>query len=516
MSTRPAWHAALALAILAIAVYLPAVRAGQIWDDGVVTANPLVAEPSGLLRVWLQPSLNTHEPHYWPVVYTMFWLEYRLWGPNPIGYHTVNILLHTACVVLLWVLLRRLEVPHAWLGAALFAVHPIHVESVAWMAERKDVLSAAFYLGAGLAYLRFDRTRRRRAYLLTLVFFTLAMLSKSIVVTWPAAAALVLWWKKGRLGRGELLPLLPFALVGAALTAFDLWLFYGLSESSHLALTWAQRLQLAGRALVFYPSKLLWPHPLVALYPKWRLDPAHLVAWLPLASTVAILATLVGQRRRVGRGAVVGVLYYVLTLAPALGLVQHGFMAFAWVADRFQYLPSIGPLALAGALLGRFRAAAAAVLLVLGVLTWRQSALYVDHITLFRHNVAAYPQAWPARAQLSGGLANAGRHAESVEQLTEVLRYDPDERHTIHLELAAMQTNLGRWGDARENLEAALRLVPDYAEAHYEYGRWLEKQGRRDEAAERYRRALRLRPDFRPAEDALGALLDGLPLPGGH
>jgi len=515
VSTRPAWHAALALAILAIAVYLPAVRAGQIWDDGVVTANPLVAEPSGLLRVWLQPSLNTHEPHYWPVVYTMFWLEYRLWGPSPVGYHTVNILLHAVCVVLLWVLLRRLEVPHAWLGAALFAVHPIHAESVAWMAERKDVLSGTFYLGAALAYLRFDRTRRGRAYLLALILFTLAMLSKSIAVTWPAAAALVLWWKKAQLGRQELVPLVPFALVGAGLTAFDLWLFYDMSESAHLVLTWPQRLELAGRALVFYPSKLLWPHPLVALYPKWKLGTTP-AGWASLAAATALLAALVWQRYRVGRGAVVGALYYVLTLAPALGLLQHGFMAFAWVADRFQYLPSIGPLALAGSLLGRFRAAAAALLLVLGVLTWRQSALYVDHITLFRHNVAAYPQAWPARAQLSGGLANEGRHAEAVEQLTEVLRYDPDERHTIHLELAAMQTNLGRHDDARLNLEAALRLVPDYPEAHYEYGRWLEKQGRREEAAERYRRALTLRPGFPPAEEALDALLNGFPLPGGH
>jgi protein O-mannosyl-transferase len=505
----------LALVVLAVVFYMPAVRAGAIWDDGVVVANPLVADPAGLPRLWLQPAQNVQEPHYWPLVYTMFWLEYRLWGPNPVGYHTVNILLHAACVLLLWRLLARLDVPHAWLGAALFAVHPVHVESVAWMAERKDVLSGALYLGAAIAYLEFDRTRRSRSYLLALGLFTLAMLSKSIVVTLPVSLALVLWWKKKTLGARDLWALAPFVLVGAGLTAFDLALFYDMSESSHLTLTWAQRVQLAGRALWYYTYKLAWPHPLVSLYPKWRLDPSSVAGWLPLAALMAIAALLWWQRRRLGRGPLAAATYYVVTLAPALGLVQHGFMAFAWVADRFQYLPSIGPLALLGAGLGRFRAGPT-LLLVLGALTWRQSMLYADHVTLFRHNVAAYPEAWQARAQLSGGLAREGKHAEAVDQLAEVLRYDPDERHTIHLELASMQTNLGRYADARENIEAALELVPDYAEAHYEYGRWMEKHGQLDEAAERYRRALTLRPDFPQAEDALRALLTGLPLSGRH
>jgi tetratricopeptide (TPR) repeat protein len=206
---------------------------------------------------------------------------------------------------------------------------------------------------------------------------------------------------------------------------------------------------------------------------------------MPLIALAALGPLLWWQRHRLGRGPLVAAAYYVVTLAPALGLVQHGFMAFAWVADRFQYLPSIGPLALLGAWLGR-------------------------------HNVAAYPEGWQGRAQLAGGLAREGNHAEAVDQLAQVLRYDPDERHTIHLELASMQTNLGRYDDARENIEAALRLVPDYAEAHYEYGRWLEKRGQADEAAQRYRRALTLRPGFPQAEAALRTLPGRLPLPGGH
>lgn len=514
--------AALALVALAVVFYWPAVNAGYIWDDGVVYANPLVAEPGGLPRIWLAPTENPHEPHYWPVVYTTFWLEYRLWDNDPRGYHVDNILLHAFCVWLLWHVLRRLDVRHAWLGAALFAVHPVHVESVAWIAERKDVLSAALSLGAALVYLKSDGRRRARD-MLSLVLFALAMLSKSIVVTLPAALALVHWWKDGRLTAGHLRRLAPFVMVGVALTAFDLWLFYGRSESAHLTTPLLERIQLAGRVLAFYPQKLLWPHPLVSLYPKWRLDASSIAGWLPLAGVLAVLAVMAWQHRRLGRGPVAAVQYYALTLAPALGLVIHGFMAYAWVADRFQYLPSIGPLALIGAGLGglvaahpRARVLPGALILILGGLTWRQSALYRDHVTLFRHNVGHYPHAWQARAQLSGGLAREGRHEEAVEELKKVLREDVDERHTLHLELGAMQLNLGQLKEGEENIAAALRLVPDYAEAHYELGRLRARQGRRREALSLYRRALELRPDFPQAEDGLRGLLDSLPPAGAH
>jgi tetratricopeptide (TPR) repeat protein len=362
-------------------------------------------------------------------------------------------------------------------------------------------------LGAALAFLPLDAARGRRFGALAVALFTLAMLSKSMAITLPIVLALALWWKNGHLTRRDVSWLAPMGVIGAALAAFDLWMFYGLSETEHLTLTFAERVQLAGRALWFYPARLLWPHPLVALYPKWRLDPSSPGAWLPLAAAVAALAALWSLRWRGMRGAFAAAAACVITIAPALGLLRHGFMAFAWVADRFQYLPSIGPLALLGALLGRAsRAVAAAVLLVLGALTWHQSSLYVDHITLFRHNVNAFPHAWTARAQLSGGLAREGRHAEAALELTKVLAEDPDERHTFHLELAAMQIDLGRLAEAEANIDAALRLVPGYAEAYYEKGRLRERQGRKEAALESYRHALTLRPGFAPAEDARRAL----------
>ena len=163
--------------------YLPAFSAGFLWDDRVFTEARAVREWSGLWTLWFRPSEIGNEAHYWPLVYSSFWLEHKLWGFDPAGYHAVNVLLHGANGVMLWRLARRLELPGAWLLAALFAVHPLHVESVAWVIERKDLLSGLFYLGAFGAWLRFAEQPRGggRHYALALALFVLGLLCKSMV-----------------------------------------------------------------------------------------------------------------------------------------------------------------------------------------------------------------------------------------------------------------------------------------------------------------------------------------------
>jgi tetratricopeptide (TPR) repeat protein len=318
----------------------------------------------------------------------------------------------------------------------------------------------------------------------------------------------------------------PFAVLAAGLTALDLWLFYDLSASSDIALTLVQRIQIAGRAFWFYPLKLLWPDPLVALYPKWTVDTASVSAWLPLASAVAALGFLWRGRHRLGAGPWVAAACYTVTIAPALGLLKHGFMDFAWVADRFQYLASIGPLALIGAAMARLGASmarldaggfgkpainmlVAAVLLALGAVTWRHAGLYVDHATLFRHNVEVYPESWQARCQLSTGLLKQGKREEAADELGRAVRLDPDERHGILLELALLQVSVGRMDEAEQSLQAALRARPDYPEGHYELARFRARQGRTDEAIDQYRQALRSRPDYVDALSGLDLLLRG-------
>jgi protein O-mannosyl-transferase len=512
-------RAAAALVLLTVVVYIPALRAGYVWDDGVLTENPLVEAPDGLVRFWLSPAQNPHETHYWPLVYSTFWLEYRLWGREPWGYHLDNVLLHAACVLLLWAVLRRLEVPGAWPAAALFAVHPVHVESVAWIAERKDVLSGALYLGALRAYLESRGSSGRSGgwYALAFGLFVLALLSKSIVVTFPLVVLLVLWWKQGELvWRRDVRPLVPFVLAGGLLTLFDLWLFYGISTASTLEISAIERLQVAGRALWFYPAKLLWPHPLAALYPKWTLDATSVWTWLPHVAALGLLAALWQLRPRIGRGPFAAVAFYVVTIAPALNLLKHGFMVFAWVADRFQYLASAGLIVLVaaaatrlGSSAGRQRMALAwgALLLVLGGLTWRQAGFYHDYVTLFRHNTAVYPESWPAHVQLSTALTQEGRFDEGIAALNDAIRLRPAKLHTYVMGRALLQAQAGRASEAAQSFEDALGLEPEDAEVHSAFAGFLAGQGENDRAAEHYRRALRSSPDDPATLNDLGCLL---------
>src|SRR5215831_21076118 len=218
----PVWQGGL-IVLLVLLVYLPVLHSGFIWDDdSYVTENPTLRSLDGLRRIWFEVGAV---PQYYPMVHSTFWLEYHLWGLNPVGFHLVNVLLHAAAAILLWQVLKRLKIPAAWLVATIFALHPIEVESVSWVTERKNVLSAVFYFAAALAYFRFApptesvvrNSRRWYWYAGALILFLAALLSKTVTCSLPAALLLVCWWKKGRVQWSDLLPLLPFLAVGAGL-----------------------------------------------------------------------------------------------------------------------------------------------------------------------------------------------------------------------------------------------------------------------------------------------------------
>ena len=310
----------------------------------IFAEEPVVHAASGLWNIWFSPSDIKNEGHYWPLVYTSFWLEHKLWGLAPAGYHAVNVLLHLINVLLLWRLLLQLAVPGALVIAAVFAVHPLHVESVAWIIERKDVLSALFYLTAVLAWIRFTEAPRPRGYALALVLFTAGLLSKSVVVTLPVALLIWHWWQHGRVTRTDLLRLAPFFAVAAGITAADLS-FYTSREALELGCSLPERVLIAARALWFYVGKLLWPTELAVIYPLWEIDTGNLLAWGYVAGATALAAVLWLGRRRLGRGPLAGALFFAVTLAPVLGFVDYGYMQFSFVADRFQYLAGIGVLA---------------------------------------------------------------------------------------------------------------------------------------------------------------------------
>ena len=513
----PPWAIAAGILVAAVIAYLPALRAGFIWDDGVLTENALIRARDGWWRFWLTPADNAQETHYWPLVYTTFWLEYRLWELRPAGYHAVNILLHAACSLLAWRLLSRLGVPGAALIALLFAVHPVHVESVAWVAERKDVLSGALYLAAALAYLRHHDTQRTGAYLAALAWFVLALFSKSIVVTLPFALALAIWWKDGVVHRTTWRKLVPFVGVAAAVTAFDLWRFYDLSTATEVPASLAERLQIAGRAFWFYPLKVVWPTGLVALYPHWQPNVGAATDWVPFIAALVGMAFLWFQSRTGRRGIFFGGAFYAVTILPALGLIKHGFMDFAWVADRFQYLASLGMIGIVGVALTKWARHPAVtragflgsgvLALVLGGLTWRQAALYRDHVTLFEHAVRVHRDNWRAWCQLSAGYWRAERPGDAIAAVDAAIALKPPEVHQLVLERAMMQAASGRHPEAFSSFRQALEIFPEYPEAHREVGRLHRDRGEWDKAIAAYTRAVRANPAFAGAAHDLGETL---------
>ena len=519
MTSRQEALAFLALGLLVIISYLPAVLwGGFVWDDNTYIKVDPVRDVSGLWQIWFSP--GDVDNHYWPLTYTTFWLEHKLWGFDPAGYHIVNVLLHLANTLLLWHLLRRLAVPGAWMMAAVFAVHPLHVESVAWVIERKDVLSGLFYLAAVLSWIRFVEESCRRWYAGSLVLYVAALLSKSIAVTLPAALLIWHWWQQGRVTATDLLRLVPFFAVGLVITVGDLS-FYRSVSASAFTYSLTERSLIASHALWFYASKLLWPSGLAVIYPRWDIHVAAPLAWGYLVAAVALVVALWHFRSRLGRGPLAGALFFALTLSPVLGFVDYNYMSYAFVADRYQYLAGIGVIVvvigtaaygirrLSGLWQKGVLGGAAVVLILLGLLTWRQANIYRDDETFNRHIIALNPQAWNAHLNLGEALYKQGRYEEALEVARVAVEQDPD-YFKVHSNLGAILSELGHLEEAENHLRRAIVLNPQTQDAYLNLGDALYKQGRYKEAFEVAHVAVEQDPDSFKAHINLGAVLSEL------
>ena len=508
-----------AIALLVVVSYFPALQGGFVWDDVIFSEEPVIHSVEGLRSIWLSPADIKNEGHYWPLVYSSFWLEHKIWGLNPLGYHAVNILLHLVNCLLLWRLLDRLSVPGALLIAALFAVHPLHVESVAWIIERKDVLSGLFYLAAVLTWVRFDESPGPGRYALALVLFAAGLLSKSVVVTLPAALLIWHWWQRGRVTPVDLLRLAPFVAVGVAITLADL-AFYTSREPLELGYTLAERALIAARALWFYAGKLIWPLDLAVIYPLWEIDTGDLLAWAYLAGAAALAALLWVGRRRIGRGPLAGALFFAVTLAPVLGFVDYGYMQFSFVADRFQYLAGIGLLAAAAgaavhgvaklpeAARTKANGLAVAVILAFAVLTWRQAGIYHDEVALFSHVVAHNPQARDAHLNLASALFEADRFEEGLAASRIAVQQRPDSAGAL-ANLGRALVGLEQFEEAERHLRRAVLADPRSTTAHQNLAEALRKQQRYAEAVDTYRAVLAIDEHFALAYAGMGTALIG-------
>jgi tetratricopeptide (TPR) repeat protein len=526
-STFPTWLWAALLALATILAYLPVWHAGYIFDDDqYVTANPALRSLAGLGQIWFQPSVS---PQYYPVVFTSFWLEYHFWGLNPMGYHVGNVLLHALAALLLWRVLVRLRLPGAWLAAAIFALHPVMVESVAWVTERKNVLSAVFYFATALAYWRWREPLAgaeksgpvaRRWYFIALGLFLAALLSKTAVCSLPAALLLVVWWQQGRVQGREVWPLLPFfaAAAGLALLTARLEQTQVGAAGPEWAIGFPERCVIAGRALWFYAGKLFWPEQLTFIYPRWPVGGGSGWLWLYPAAAVALVGGLWRLRRQLGRGPLVATLFFGGTLLPTLGFTNFYFTHYSFVADHFQYLAAVSVIVLAVAgltwavrRLGTARVAASwlgggALLATLGVLTWQQAGLYQTPEIFWQTIIDRNPACWLAQHNLSGTLLQQGRVAEAIGHLQTVLALQPDSAEA-HNNLGQVLLQTGRVDEGMYYLQKALTLQPDFAEAHDNLGDALAQKGKLDAAVSEFQKALALKPDLAQAHNNLGQAL---------
>jgi tetratricopeptide (TPR) repeat protein len=498
---HPATLAAL-LILLVVAAYLPALRAGFIWDDDAyVTQNPTLTDPHGLREIWF----STHkQSQYFPLVYTTFRLEHALWGFNPLGYHLVNVLLHSLNAVLVWLVLKRLQIPAAWLAAAIFALHPVQVESVAWVTELKNIESLLFYLLAVLAWFKFDELpapARWFYYALALAAYLPALFAKSTACTLPAALVLVFWLRNRRFSWAWIPQILPFLFLGIGLGALAVWWeghLGNFNQDFDVSLNLWQRALLAGRALWFYAGKLVWPADLAFSYPHWDINLTDPWQYLPVAGCVALTGLIWRCRLKIGRAPVAGLVFFVAALSPLLGFFMEYTFRYSYVADHYQYNASIGLLAIAAAVLVRMLAGTGFVpvvsgvlLLVLGGLTWQQCGAYQNFETLWRDTVAKNPASWMAHHNLGIELSLQGKTDQALQEYQASVALHPggdveqgDLGGTLLLE--------GRIAEAIPHLQAALTVNPKLFAAQNDLALAYAKAGELDQAAAHFALALQL------------------------
>jgi tetratricopeptide (TPR) repeat protein len=504
------------LIVLIVAAYWPALRGGFIWDDDVhLTANPCIVGPLGFGAIW-----TTSSAVYYPLVLTSFWIQHAVWGLNPLFYHIINVLMHAMGAVVLWRGLLALKVPGAIFGAALWAVHPVQVESVAWITELKNTQSGFFYLLAILCFLKWrgaanDREARFEGlgYGLAILFAVLAVLSKASTVMLPVVLGLCWWWKDRNWRWRNTVWLLPFLIVSIAVSAWTVWeqKFHSGALGEEWAQTPIERVAIAGKAIWFYVGKLLWPHPLIFVYPRWKLDFSEPISFLPAVAALGVGTILWVGRKDRRLGAIFFAFgYFVVSLFPVLGFFNVYFFRYSFVGDHFQYLASMGLIALAPAGLSRLpRPMQLVPVLLLGVfaiMTWQQTKIYHDQETLWGDTLAKNPTAWMAHSNLGIVLADQRKLTEAISHYEEAIHFKPDYAEAYN-NLGIALALQGKFSESIQNCERAVQLKPDYADAEYNLGIALAARGNLAEAIQHYERAIQLKSGYPKIYNNLGVAL---------
>ena len=519
------WIWGLILILSVILTYTPVWQAGFIWDDDAhLTANPCIVGPLGLKEIW-----TTSAADICPLTLTTFWVEHALWGLGPLPYHLVNVLMHGACAVLLWRVLRSLRVQGAWLGAALWALHPVGVESVAWITEMKNTESGLFFLLSILFFVRWLRSRDLdgRAgvgwnYTLTLIFAVLAMASKSSTVILPVVLCLCAWWMEGRWRWRNVARVLPIFLMSIAASALSIWtqglaLAQAVTDPQRVR-AWPERLATAGDAVWFYLGKLLWPHPLITIYPRWQIDTTQWVSYLPLLAVIVVLSIFWLKSELWSRACFFAFAYFIAALLPVLGLIDNPIFRFSVVFDHFQYLGSIGPLALAGTGLVWFSdfiipkkpwlqsTLCAGLLLILGMASWQRTWAYESQESLWTNTLAKNPNSWLGHCNLGLALFQKGRVDDAIAEYEKAVEIYPNYL-AAHYNLGNALLQKGQLDMALAQYEKAVEIDPNDAEAHINLGNALFQKEQLDEAIAQFQKAVEINPNDAEAQYNLGNAL---------
>jgi protein O-mannosyl-transferase len=536
--------------ICAVLAYYPSLRGGFILDDNfLLTENNIIKAPDGLYRFWFTAASTD----YWPVTNTMLWFEWRMWGKNPVGYRAVNLAIHITEALLIWYILWKLSIPGAFLAAMLFAVHPVNVESVAWISQRKDMLAMLYFLLSILCYFKHARshggpwervkqgaaprrpenTRRETAsgflhpssfiphpsgfYWLSLLLFILAMLSKGSVAIMPALILGITWWLRP-LTRWDLIRTVPFFAVSAVLSMVNIWFQTHGSGDVLRTAGFTERLLGAGGIVWFYLFKAILPFNLLFVYPQWQIRIGNPLWWLPIFGALAVTAVLWRYRKGWSRPFLFAWGFFCVSLAPVMGFADIGFMQYSLVADHYQHIAIIGVIALAAAGYSLWHrnaskeaALAASVIAIfavatLGFLTWRQSALYTDAKKLYQATLEKNPDCWFIQLNLGGEFYIEGRKKEAVEYYLKALTLKPDVFRAYY-NLGTLSVDEGRVPEAIDYFRKAIKSNPFYPEAYNSLGEAWLKSGNAREAVSCFEHALQIKPYFPEAINNLALAL---------
>ena len=425
--------------------------------------------------------------------------------------------------LLVWRLLAKFGLKSAWLGGLIFAVHPMMVESVAWISELKNTLSLPPFLLAMCAYIDYEERGRKKDYYKALAFFLVAMLCKISMATFPAIILVYVWWKKGRIGSRDFLASIPFFVISLVLGLVTI--LCGSLYRQHEFETppvveiagFFSRVTLAGQTLSFYFAKCFFPVGPLPVYPQWKIDPSSPIQFLPWLVLIGVLYVLWKERSSWGRHLLLGVGFFILLLVPFLGFISVSYMSFTWVMDHFLYIPIIGLIGIVvagfestdGLLSTRFHPGSGILPVMVGLLAveahWYAEA-FTSNETLWTYTVERNPDSWLARDDLGNALRQAGELDKARMQYEYALKLNPD-LPDLYSNLASVLAPLGRVPEAVEALNQALERDPDHPEANNNLGIILAKSGYISEALIHFEKALSRRPLYAVAHNNMGNTL---------